>query len=659
MTNPRYLTKSRYKLGKECPTKLYYTGKKEYPDSKMDDPFMEALAEGGYQIGELAKHYFPDGHDITTLNHKEAEEQTNELLKQDKVIIYEPAIRFNNLFIRIDILIKNGNHFDLIEVKAKSFDSTDKSPFFGKKSGLLSKWSSYLHDVAFQSYVLEKVFPDASINNFLMLVDKHVICATDGLNQKFRIARDENNRKGITVSQTLTDDDLAHKILIQVAVDDAVNYIHQEKQGDGKSFEDVVNQLSTNYKADNKIPPSIGSKCKKCEFICSLEDEASELNNGFKECWAKCLNWKDDDFKESTVLNISNYRSTDKMIKEGKIKFSDLSKDDLKVKKDNKPGLSNSQRQWLQVEMGINNSTDVYFDRDGMKAEMDSWVFPLHFIDFETSMMALPFTSGRKPYEGIAFQFSHHIYHKYGNIEHKSQYLNAKRGIFPNFDFIRALKNSLENDNGTIFRYADHENSFLNIIYRQIQEAPDEIPDAKELSDFIKSISHSTQSSSEQWCGDRDMVDMLKLVKRYYYDPATNGSNSIKDVLPAILNSSVFLQKKYSQPIYGKNNTIKSQNFEDWTWIEMNGDSVVNPYKNLPKLFQDVSDKNISLLTDEDELANGGAALMAYAKLQFEDMSDYERQELEKGLLKYCELDTFAMVIIYEAWVDMQKQSFC
>ena len=655
MMRPRYLTKSRYKLGMECPTKLYYTGKKEYPDSKMDDPFMEALAEGGYQIGELAKHYFPGGHDITTLNHKEAEQQTNELLKQDKVVIYEPAIRFNNLFIRIDILIKNGNHFDLIEVKAKSYDSTDKSPFFGKKGGLLSKWRPYLHDVAFQSYVLEKVFPDTSINNFLMLVDKHVICATDGLNQKFRIARDENNRKGITVSQSLTDDDLSHKVLIQVAVDDAVNYIHQEKQSDGKSFEDVVSQLAKKYETDNKIPPNISAKCKKCEFICSLEDEASGLNNGFKECWMECLNWKDDDFKESTVLNISNYRSTDKMIKEGKIKFSDLSKDDLKVKKDNKPGLSNSQRQWLQVEMGINNSTDVYFDRDGMKAEMDSWVFPLHFIDFETSMMALPFTSGRKPYEGIAFQFSHHIYHKDGTIEHKSQYLNAKRGVFPNFDFIRALKSSLENDNGTVFRYADHENSFLNIIYRQIQDASDEIHDAKELSDFIKSITHSTKSSSEKWNGDRDMVDMLKLVKRYYYDPATNGSNSIKDVLPAILNSSAFLQKKYSQPIYGKNKTIKSLNFDDWTWIKMKDDKVVNPYKSLPKLFQDVSDKNISLLTDEDELANGGAALMAYAKLQFEDMSDYERQELEKGLLKYCELDTFAMVIIYEAWVDMQS----
>ena len=47
------------------------------------------------------------------------------------------------------------------------------------------------------------------------------------------------------------------------------------------------------------------------------------------------------------------------------------------------------------------------------------------------------------------------------------------------------------------------------------------------------------------------MVDMLDLVKRYYYDPATNGKNSIKSILPSILNRSDYLQDKYSKPIYG------------------------------------------------------------------------------------------------------------
>ena len=56
-----YLTKSRFKLALSCPTKLYYGTKgNNYHDAKADDPFMMALAEGGYQVGELAKFLISD-----------------------------------------------------------------------------------------------------------------------------------------------------------------------------------------------------------------------------------------------------------------------------------------------------------------------------------------------------------------------------------------------------------------------------------------------------------------------------------------------------------------------------------------------------------------------------------------------------------------------
>jgi hypothetical protein len=45
--------------------------------------------------------------------------------------------------------------------------------------------------------------------------------------------------------------------------------------------------------------------------------------------------------------------------------------------------------------------------------------------------------------------------------------------------------------------------------------------------------------------------------------------------------------------------------------------------------------------------------MTAYCRMQFSEMSDYERDKLKAALLKYCELDTFAMVMIYEAWREM------
>lgn len=58
---PRYLTKSRFLLGLDCPVKLFYTKKDRYPDKNSDNEFLEALAKGGYQVGALAKCYYLDG----------------------------------------------------------------------------------------------------------------------------------------------------------------------------------------------------------------------------------------------------------------------------------------------------------------------------------------------------------------------------------------------------------------------------------------------------------------------------------------------------------------------------------------------------------------------------------------------------------------------
>jgi len=152
------------------------------------------------------------------------------------------------------------------------------------------------------------------------------------------------------------------------------------------------------------------------------------------------------------------------------------------------------------------------------------------------------------------------------------------------------------------------------------------------------------------------MVDLWELVKCYYYDPFTNGSTSIKYVLPAILNSSEYLKDKYSKPIYGAEGGIPSSNFINQQWVKFDGEGIIDPYSLLPKLFDDMPDNLDELLSDDDAIADGGAAMTAYAKLQFTEMSSYERGNLRAGLLQYCELDTLAMVMIYEAWNDWSKQ---
>ena len=656
---PRYLTKSRFKLAMECPTKLFYTGKPEYADQKIEDSFLLALAEGGFQVGELAKCYFSGGHEIKTLDYEAALSQTNELLKQDCVIIYEAAVRFENLFIRVDILIKTKNHIELVEVKAKSIDSAEDNVILNNKGLIRSEWQPYLYDVAFQKHVITNAFPEYDVSAYLMMADKNALCPTDGLNQKFKITKDAEGRKCVLVSQFLSAEDLSKPILSRINVDDYCDLIYDEKIGfetDTISFIEYVNHLADHYVRDEKIisPPS--ALCANCEFKANQEEIETGLKSGLHECWKENLKWVDDDFKVSTVLDIWNFRKKNKCISEGRIKISEVLEDDISPKCDSKLGVSLSERQWLQVKKAQSNDYKYWIDSENLLSEMRSWVYPLHFIDFETSMVAIPFNKGRHPYEGIAFQFSHHLVREDGGIEHRGQYLNAMPGVFPNYDFIRSLKSELEHDDGSILRYAAHENTYLNMIQRQLMEDQDNIPDREELCCFIRTITQSVNGSVEKWIGPRNMIDMCELVKRYYYDPAMKGSNSIKQVLPAILNSSKYLQQKYAQPIYGANGGIPSLNYKNWKWIKYDDGKVVDPYKVLPKMFQDISDKDFEILSDSDELRDGGAALTAYARMQFEEISDYERAETSRALFKYCELDTLAMVMIYEGWKDLINQ---
>ena len=180
--------------------------------------------------------------------------------------------------------------------------------------------------------------------------------------------------------------------------------------------------------------------------------------------------------------------------------------------------------------------------------------------------------------------------------------------------------------------------------------------DKEELISFIMLISHNTGKSAKKWCGDRDMIDLWKVVKDYYYDPYTKGSNSIKDVLPAVLNSSMFLQNRYQQEL--KNINLTSKNFEDnQIFLKFKDGELITPYKLLPPLFNNwTKDEIDNVISGLEGISDGGAALTAYGKLQFEEISLKEGGEIECSLLKYCELDTLAMVMIFEAFRDIIKE---
>ncbi len=639
-----YLTKSLFLQATECPTKLFYTGKPEYADQLLEDSFLSALAEGGFQVGELARAMHPDGIMVESQDPETALSETAALLERADVTIFEAAIRWNNLFVRIDILRKEGNVLDLIEVKAKSIGH--KSELIGKRSGKIAPaWKPYMLDVAFQELVLRNAFPEAVIRPRLMVANKRARSSVDGLNQRIKLVKVAGQKTEARWVGERSAESLGTPVLIKINVHDPVKLIREAKYRIGNKsydFGGYIGALAQAYETDTRIPPRIDcGLCAKCSFRTTPADEQKGKLSGFKTCWREAMGFSDEDFNAPNVMDLWNCTQKQAFLKAGKFFLRDLEEYDFD------PAKPVQARQWLQVQKTVANDPAPWIDTDGLRAAFDSWKWPLHFIDFETSAVAVPFTKGRHPYELVAFQFSHHVVREDGTVEHADEYLNTEPGVFPNFEFVRRLKASLDQDDGTIFRYAAHENTVLNHILEQLLDSEADIPDRPELVDWIRTITQNRDDGRE---GPRNMVDMCELVKTHYYQLEMGGSNSIKKVLPAVLNSSVYLQEKYGQSIYN------SRNFRNQTWIQHDATGrVKDPYKLLPPVFADLPQDELDKMESGDMLADGGAAMTAYARLQFSDVSEAERQSIRQALLRYCELDTLAMVLIWEAWRDAVK----
>ena len=638
------------KIGLECPKKLYYYD--DYKNQDSGNEFLEILAEGGYQVGELAKYYykfhFPEYHyvDITSLGYEESIKATNKALEHRNVVIAEPAITFDNFFIRVDVLVKKGNTIQLVEVKSKSCTSDDEHDFLSfKKSGVSinSTWRPYLADVAFQTYVTSQAFPEWSITPYLMLVNKSKETNMDGLNQLFTIIKTDTengeSRLGVEVNEeeiNLNKEKIKDTVLQDVNVKRVVNSILYDQPLGNDNFFDLLNrplsefgtdnsstfieaahQLSDAYKNSISLDKSgsdIGACCAKCTF-----------------CWQEIIpNYSDEENYISSIWNFPKNKITE-LFDEKVYSIKDLH-NNPKLNPLN-PDTKRYKRQSLQIKLSARKNASEWFSDDIFEI-MNEWNFPLHFIDFETCTVPLPFHKNEFPYAVIASQYSIHTLFENGDIKH-FEWLADKSPIDPTIQFVKELKNILSNDSGTIFMYANHENAVLKSAKQRMLAHKNKF---KDEIDFIDSITF-TRGEHEP---ERAMVDMCKFVENNYYHPLTNGSNSLKAVLPAIMSTSKILKHKYSTPLsFGTN-------LNDYILFkEVNG-NVIDPYDILPQI-KDLTSKDLNkALFHKDSLKDGSGAMKAFQVLQFSQISETEKKGLRKGLLNYCELDTLAMLMLYE-----------
>ncbi|MBO6585316.1 MAG: DUF2779 domain-containing protein [Gracilimonas sp.] len=640
-----YLTKSKFTHCLECPTKLYYKNHEdEYATSQDDNDFLQALAEGGIQVGELAKLYYPGGVEIPYSRDKSVSiEQTKELLQQDEVVIYEAAIQHGLTYSLVDILVKEGNEIKLIEVKSKSWESGES--FYKQNGELYPKWHKYLYDVAFQTWVMQKAYPEFNVRPYLMLIDKGVPTSVDGLHQYFKIVENEEGRSEVKLTENRSDIELGDPIMTTIDVSNEVALIFNgearepESKLEAKDFDQWIEGLCELIRKDEKYPVTIGAKCRNCEHRVNPE-KLNGKKAGFNECWKEALNWSEKELAKPHAFDVW-YADSKKYIDDEIYLMEEITPEYLDVDEDSlyqQPIWdSRDERKLAQVMKmtGRHDASEVILP--GLFQEMESWTYPLHFIDFEGIAPAIPFHKGCYPYKKIPFQFSMHNVYDDGRVEHAAEWVDKRKGVYPGFDFVRELKKVLEQDEGSVFMYHHYEKTTLNDVKRRLLES--EEPDREELIAWIDTL--VTKGAP------RELIDQQWLVVKYYYSVYMGGSNSIKDVLPAVLNESETLKQIYSNPYSGLS-------MKDKVLYQTNENGkVINPYKLLDPVGYGIPDESEDVeieLESGERITEGGTAMMAWARMQFDDLPEEERDRVFEALLRYCELDTLAMVMIYQHW---------
>jgi len=617
-----YLSKSDFKVARTCATKLYYK-KLGYPSVKDNDPYLQFLADGGYMVEAIARLCYPGAIEVGFDAGPEASfEETMALLqKQESITLIEATLIFERRLARVDILKQDGNKLELIEVKSKSTNTAvGVNPFRGANEKILAAWKPYLEDVAFQYAVLRGLMPTAIIVPYLCLVDKSKSTTIESIFSRFELSESDLATAKFRRPKVLYNGDpeelRRNSFLAKIDVTSEVADLLTGVEDSSATF------LASLTEPPTKIPVAISVMCRGCEYRLEAEKTNSDhfVRNGFVECWGELAQEEPnilDYYHVSSIGGRTTPLVNDLLVRR-RARLSDVEETDL-VRGDGIIGPI-STRQRLQRKYTLENREYI---GPALVHQLHGLRYPLHFIDFETSRVAVPYHAGMHPYEQVAFQWSCHTIKEKGAPLKHMEWINVI-DAFPNFAFAESLMEQL-GEEGSFLTWSHHENSVLNDICRQMHNYQYRNVRLERWLNLI--TSHNGRRSPF-------MVDMCELARTGYFHPKMKGKLSLKYVLPAIWETDESL---HAHPSFAKYYRHSPEGV------------LIDPYHTLEALpFGNLDEDEL-----EEPIREGAGAMRAYQEMLYGVSRHNEvlKEQWRHLLLQYCELDTAAMVMVWVHWI--------
>lgn len=312
-------------------------------------------------------------------------------------------------------------------------------------------------------------------------------------------------------------------------IQDITAEVVQAQQG----IQERIDELFNIIKSPDLPSVSIGRHCSS-PYACNLMDE----------CWGF--------LPKNNVFTLYN----------GGKKITELFSKDIHCIADIPDDFKLTNNQGIQKK--CEQTGEVHIQPFEIQQFLNSLIYPLYHLDFETFSPAIPRYDHSRPYQKIPFQFSLHIEQENGSTEHISFLAEGKEDPRP--AFLARLKEVMGTQGSVVVYNQAFEKWVLNTLAR----------DFPEYKGWVNEILPR-------------VADLLIPFRSFnYYHPSQEGSASLKKVLPVLTGKG---------------------------------------YEGM-------------------EIADGGDASLRYEEITFGDVTEEERAKVRENLKKYCELDTWAEVII-------------
>ena len=242
---------------------------------------------------------------------------------------------------------------------------------------------------------------------------------------------------------------------------------------------ETMRPLMVKGSAAPEARPLFSRKCVDCQF-------------------KETVCWKDID--GFTIYDVINASSLPALEAEGVLYINDVSDEQKEqtLNKKDRANVDRIQQQRIDINQGV------------IKDRLDELVYPIYFLDFESIATAVPLFDSIAPWKQLAFQYSLHVLHEDGRLEHH-EYLHREASD-PSAAVAKRLTEDIGDVGSIVVYYATMERGVLNSLRNKF---PDYAPAIKSMTERL-------------W-------DLHPVFEKHYRHWRFGSKSSIKVVLPTIV----------------------------------------------------------------------------------------------------------------------------